>query len=59
MSLLRHCFLVLEFHRKMGYVDGKTDLDLILGGDASGDENELISSTQVQVFGHEIFDDLY
>ena len=43
----------------MGYVDGKTDLDLILGGDASEDENELISSTQVQVFGHKIFDDLY
>jgi len=31
----------------MGYVNGKTDLDLILDGDASDDENELLSTTQV------------
>ncbi|XP_065916733.1 rab5 GDP/GTP exchange factor-like isoform X2 [Dysidea avara] len=37
---------VEEYKKKMGYVDGKTDLDLILDGDASDDENELLSTTQ-------------
>ena len=36
----------------MGYVDGKTDLDLILDGDASDDENELLSTTQVFCIKH-------
>ena len=33
----------------MGYINGKTDLDLILDGDASDDENELLSTTQVSI----------
>lgn len=31
----------------MGYVDGKTDLDLILADDKSGEEEELLMTSQV------------
>ena len=33
--------------RNMGYVDGKTDLDLILAEDKTGDEEELLLTIQV------------
>lgn len=35
-----------EYNKNMGYVDGKTDLDLILADDKSGEEEELLMTSQ-------------
>jgi len=35
--------------RNMGYVDGKTDLDLILAEDNTADEEELLLTLQVYI----------
>ena len=35
-------------NRNMGYVDGKTDLDLILDEDKTSEEEELLATSQVR-----------
>ena len=40
---------IIDNGRNMGYVDGKTDLDLILAEDKTAEEEELLLTSQVCV----------